>query len=190
MSVKAITSEEKIAHLYKSFDSTQDLIKFLDTKTNIVIGISSVAAGFAITLAKWLFELPGANIASLASVAAKHQYWLYLDVVVFGLSLVAFLFSISFAVWTVVSRSAIPGELTLIFPVQRSGIADLRKAVKESISELSLPAIYAEFEDQLFRLGQIIGRKHSFLQCSTVCLLAQFLFLVVTVVLYAAIVIW
>lgn len=180
----AIRHDERLEHLIRGYNACQDCIKFIDAKSNILIGLSTVVAGFAITLAKWIFELPEGQFASLTEVGTRHPAAIWWVAVFFALGLIAFPVVIGACVWSVIARPASPGALTLLFPTPRSGIADLRPAIRAAIANLSRQAVLDEFEDQLFNLGKIVSRKLHSNRTASIVILAQLGFLVVAIALY------
>ncbi len=57
-----------LAHAQTGYENAQNVIKAIDTKTTIVTGLSTLAAGFLIALIKWSIELDDTSPANLEQV--------------------------------------------------------------------------------------------------------------------------
>ena len=64
---------DKIDHLKLGYETAQGVIEFIDAKGNILIGLSTVVAGFGASLIKWSLELPSTMPASWENVYARKR---------------------------------------------------------------------------------------------------------------------
>lgn len=197
--------EAKIDHLKTAYASSQEVIKFIDTKSNILIGLSTVAGGFATTLLKWALELDPKMSASWESVYGLNQEWAVNSLVLLALSLCSFLILVLCCLFSVLSRKAPQGKLTLLFPVARkesltwkqrwARFTSNKKAprvshkdlIRNSVFSLDPDRILEEYAEQLTAVGKIIEHKLNHNRWASVAAVAQLAFLAGGIGVYFAI---
>src|ERR1044071_91450 len=64
--------EDTLLHAKEGYRNTQDVIKFVDTKTAVVTGLSTLAAGALVTVVKWVIEADGESRANMTQIAESH----------------------------------------------------------------------------------------------------------------------
>lgn len=197
------TREAKLTHLKDGYQSTQEVIKFIDTKSNILIGMTTLAGGFAITLVKWALELPPVLSASWASVFAQNEEWAIYSLLLLGGSLLSFLAVVFYCLFSVLSRKATHGKLTLLFPVPRPeplswkqwrsdrrekrNYPSHQEQIAKAIMTLDDDAIFAEYADQLTIVGNIVSDKLNHNRWASVAAVLQLFLLACAIVIYFAI---
>lgn len=197
--------EAKIDHLKTAYDSSQGVIKFIDSKSNILIGLSTVAGGFATTLLKWVLELDPKRPASWESVYTLSQEWAIASLMLLALSLCSYLILVLCCLLSVLSRKAPQGELTLLFPVARTGsltwkqkwarFTNAKKTpklshkdlIRSSVLSLNTDRILEEYAEQLTAVGKILEHKLNHNRWASVAAVAQLAFLAGGIGVYFAI---
>lgn len=167
---------EKIDHLEKGYDTAQSVIQFLDTKGNILIGLSTLVAGFAASLVKWTLELNPRLPASWERVSAENESGAVYALLLMGLSFLAFVAVVLCCLFSVIARKAPIGKFTILFPVVRkdatswwrkismrmkgitAGTGHKEKVVR-AVNGLDRKAILAEYSEQLEAVGRILENK-------------------------------
>lgn len=147
-------------HVKIAFAHTQDVIKFVDSKCNVLTALTTAISGFALTLAKWNFELPKASAASFAVIFHKFPWTTGVSLVLFLASLVASVVCIAACLWGLIARSAPNGAFTVLFPVPRDATPDKHlQLIGELTAGMSSDQVMREFNEQLRSLGGIAQKK-------------------------------
>ena len=166
----------RIEHAHRSFEHTQNVIQFVDGKTNVLIGL--VTAMAAVTLYFFRIELGlEAGPSSEEAEASKGSLW-WLTTITMSASLLAGAVSIILCAWTTLARPRfITGKSVLLFlSNSASSPAELdqkRKDASEALRNLNEDAILDEYADQLANLGSIVERKIRFYKRATYAFVTQ-----------------
>jgi hypothetical protein len=178
-----------VDHAKTAYTNAQDVIKFVDLKSNVLIALSTVVSGFALALAKWNFELPSTSAARISVLAKGHPCLTWTALILFGLSLVATIISYAAATWSMIVRPAKRGAFTVLFPVPRENKREThRRLIAERLSGMSREGVLHEFSEQLFAVGQILQAKQRNSRIGAITVLAQLALLTVAVFLYLCLV--
>src|SRR5262249_8325550 len=116
------TVQQTLSHAKAGYQNAQDVIKFVDTKTAVITGLSTVTAGFLFATLKWSIESDGVSRPRLYQVTVPHAcaaLFFYLLVV---LSLLSLLVCLAAAVWSVIARARprnLENAFTILFPIYR-----------------------------------------------------------------------
>lgn len=155
--------EQTLEHARKGQGNAQDIIKLIDTKNSVFIGLSTLAAGFVFGLLKWSLELPRdkGNLVSILTVYPSARFWLLLPV---GVTFLAALFCIGACVWSTIAHARpehLRRKFTVLFPAYPERSAESARGYFHECMEkgMSRADILAEYEDQLRVLGLILGKK-------------------------------
>jgi hypothetical protein len=179
--------KDTLEHAREGYQNAQEVIKFLDTKTAVVTGLSTLLGGFLLVVLKWSVELDGGRSPSLGQVTSAYPCiaaWLYLFVLV---SLLAAIVCLCSAVWSVIARARptkLENEFTVLFPWYRQrDAADACRVFERKLSGMTKVEILKEYEDQLRIVGMILGRKLKHIRISCIALVAQILSLTLALIL-------
>ncbi len=165
-----------LAHAQTGYENAQNVIKAIDTKTTIVTGLSTLAAGFLIALIKWSIELDDTSPANLEQVVTAFPKLSTLLFIFVGMSFLNAFFCIAASVWSVVARQRpknLENPFTILFPAYRRAEAKAAyRYIEERLRDCSKSAILKEYEDQLRIVGMILGHKlqHNRTACSALLL--------------------
>lgn len=148
-------------HLKTGYDNLQRVIQMLDTKGNILIGLTTVIAGFGVELFKWNLELPANNRASWEYVIKSHPGMVGTAVAFLSLSLIAYVGVIICCLFSVAGRKSCRDKTSLLFavPVQSTNPLEHRKRLCAMITEGNPETIKSEYADQLAHVGVIVSDK-------------------------------
>ena len=160
-------------HLSESYKSAQEVIRFMDTKTELTAGFAVALLGSVLVIFREVW------------VAGPYKQKQIVEIInnlvclkfVFGLlilgTLAAGLASLASAIMAIVARPPKDGlPCTILFPYH-DGSEKARRYFKEVISTLATDQIKAEYEDQLWKVGEILRKKTVWHRQSVYCLLAQ-----------------
>jgi hypothetical protein len=179
--------EDTLLHAKEGYRNTQDVIKFVDTKTAVVTGLSTLAAGALVTVVKWVIEADGESRANMTQIAESHPClapWFYAFV---SLSLASALFCVGAAVWSVIARSRpkhLENRFTVLFPIYRYRDRHAAcRTIEEKLRGMTPADMLSEYEDQLRIVGMIAGKKLKHIRFACFGLLTQLLCFVIAGVL-------
>lgn len=179
--------DRTLAHANCAFAHTQDVIKFVDAKCNILTVLTSAITGFALTLAKWNFELPKASAPSYIVVAHNYPIGAPIALVIFLISLVASAVCIGACLWSLIARPAPDGAFTVLFPVPRDSDPDQHvQLVGERLAGMSQEQIMNEFGEQLRSLGAIAQKKIQHSKVAALATMIQVGAISVAIIIYTA----
>ena len=173
-------------HLQTGHETVQNVIEFLDSKNNILIGLATVVAGFSTAFVKWMVELPPTHPLTWTTLVASGGCAGIWASVLLGISLIAFVSVILFCLWSVIARHAAPGQVTLLFPVPRGkevGKSHSR-AIRKRVAELDYQQMKDEYADQLAQTGKIVRVKLWNNRAASIALLVQVIAVVLSLVLF------
>jgi hypothetical protein len=178
-----------LEHARDGYRNAQDVIKFVDTKSTIVTGLSTLFAGFLIASAKWSIESSPSSHSNFERLSQAHPYFAFL---IFGsiiVSLVAAMICLTAAVWSVVARLR-PGnlnsEFTVLFPMYSEG-DELRakRYFRRQLQGMQRSDVLEEYEDQLRVVGMILCRKLRHNRIACIALLVQVASVAIALTLFA-----
>jgi hypothetical protein len=176
-------------HAKVGYQNAQDVIKFVDTKTAVVTGLSTVLGGFLLVVLKWSVELDGVsrpNLKQLTAASPCIAIWFYLLVLI---SLGSAIACLTAAVWSVIARARpnhLENKFTILFPLYRERDATAAcRAFEQKLKGMTVGEIINEYEDQLRIIGMILGKKLKHIRVSCVFLVIQIVCLTVALGLFA-----
>ena len=183
--------DDTVKHAKSGYENAQNVIKLIDAKASILIGLSTLAAGFVISAAKWYIEIdPTKGGASFLAAVAKHPALMRWTALLGVLSLVVGLICIGACVWSVVARSRPEGlqmPFSVLFPIypqhKEREAADFFRSKLQGMSQAE---VLIEYEDQLRVLGLILSKKLKHNRVASVAFLSQLCLLFFTFVLLVA----
>ena len=193
---------DKIDHLKLGYETAQGVIEFIDAKGNILIGLSTVVAGFGASLIKWSLELPSTMPASWENVYARSDEWAVICLAFVGLSLGAYVAVVLYCLFSVIARKAANGKFTLLFPVPRKELATRKQklsrlfrrnaaprkthqvTVEQAVESLNQQAILDEYSEQLAAVGRILERKLNHNRWASVAAVLQLVLLSFAIGIY------
>jgi hypothetical protein len=169
--------EETLAHAKAGYQNAQEVIKFVDTKTAVVTGLSTLTAGLLLAVLKWSIEADGVSRPNLNQLTAGHSCVAVSFYIFVVLSFLGALACLSAAVWSVIARARprnLENAFTILFPIyrRRDAVAAC-KAFEQKLKGMSRSEIINEYEDQLRIVGMILGQKLYHIRISCIALLAQ-----------------
>ena len=180
--------ERTLEHARKGHGNAQDVIKLVDAKNSVFIGLSTLAAGFVFALLKWSLELPAdrGNLGTFLSAYPGSRLWLLLPV---GVTLIAALLCIGFCVWSTIARARpenLHHKVTVLFPAYPKPSTEIAHeyfqiSLRDGMTEAE---VLAEYEDQLRVLGMILGQKLRFHRWAALTFLVQLCTVAVVFVLF------
>jgi hypothetical protein len=181
---------DTLDHAKDGYRNAQEVIKFVDTKTAVVTGLSTVLAGFLVLVLKWSVELSGnfkPNLGQLTSAHPCLSACLYFLVLV---SLTAAIVCLCAAVWSVIARARptnLENAFTVLFPFYRQrDAADACRVFEQKLTGMTGTEILKEYEDQLRIVGMILGRKLKHIRISCIALVVQILSLTIALIVLSA----
>ena len=181
--------KDTLGHVKVGYQNAQDVIKFVDTKTAVVTGLSTVLGGFLLIVLKWSVELDGASRPNLEQLTAAKPWiaiWFYLLVLI---SLGSAVVCLSAAVWSVIARARpkhLENRFTILFPFYKQrDAADACRAFEQKLKGMTTVDILNEYEDQLRVVGMILGKKLKHIRVSCIALVTQIVCLTFSLVLLA-----
>lgn len=174
-----------IEHAKEGYKNAQEVIKFVDTKTAVVTGLSTLIGGSLVAVLKWSVESEKNSHATLQHLAEYHPWvvqWFYILV---ATCFAAMFVCIAAAVWSVIARARprrLENRFTLLFPIYKQRD---EKAACEVLSNklrgISKEQILLEYEDQLRIVGMILGKKLKHVRIACIALLVQLVLFVFAV---------
>ncbi len=179
---------ETIEHAKAGYDNAQNVIKLIDAKAGILIGLSTLAAGFLISVFKWYVELdPAKGGANFLAAVTKHPGFTHWAASIGVLSSNAGLVCIGACVWSVVARPR-PSHLNMpfliLFPVYpQSKETEAAEFFRWKLQGMRRPEILIEYEDQLRVLGLILSKKLKHNRVASIAFIVQLCLLALTIVL-------
>lgn len=182
--------KETLDHTKAGYQNAQDVIKFVDTKTAFVTGLSTVLGGFLLIVLKWSVELDGTSRPNLEQITSAHPcvaVWFYFFLMT---SLSSAVVCLCAAVWSVIARARpknLENTFTILFPFyKRRDAANACKVFEQKLKGMSNTEIIKEYEDQLRIVGMILGQKLKHIRISCIALVIQIVCLTFALVLLAA----
>jgi hypothetical protein len=174
-----------VDHAKLAYANTQEVIRFVDLKSNVLIALSTVISGGAIAFAKWNFELPHDSSIKVQALILTHPCLATTAAILFALSLVATVVSYLAATWSLIARPAAPGAFTVLFPVPRDlDRPSHRKLICERLAGLSREGILQEFNEQLAAVGRILQSKLKSSRIAAITVITQLALLTIAVLIY------
>jgi hypothetical protein len=186
--------DEALAHAKEGYKNAQDVIKFVDTKTAVVTGLSTVIGGALVGVLKWAIESEKDTHATITELALYHPCaagWFYFFVTT---CFAAMFVCIAAAVWSVIARARprhLENKFTVLFPYykQRDETAACQ-VISGKLAGMSKGQILLEYEDQLRVVGMILGKKLKHIRVACFALLVELLLFVLAVILLAFMYVW
>jgi len=179
---------QTLEHARLAFGNAQDVIRFIDAKCNVLVALTTVISGFAISLAKWNFELPSKSPLTITAIAQAHHIRVYLIVLPLIVSLVATAVCIAGAVWSLIARPPKSGGFTVLFPLPRNLTDEKhREILIERLSGMEEEVILNEFSEQLATLGRISQTKLRSSRIVAWAVLVQVGALIISLLAYGAV---
>jgi hypothetical protein len=183
--------EETLNHAKTGYQNAQDVIKFVDTKTAFITGLSTVLGGFLLIVLKWSVELDGASQPNLWQVTSAHRCIAAGFYFLVATSLGSAVVCLCSAVWSVIARARprhLENAFTILFPsYTRRDSANACRVFEQKLRGMSSVEIIKEYEDQLRIVGMILGRKLKHIRISCVALVVQIVSLTFALLLLAII---
>jgi hypothetical protein len=143
---------EIINHLKDSYQNAQSIIKFIDTKTSIVLGLSS-------TLICLLMSGIISNkkiIIILKCVSQEQGLLFYISTLFFCSTLLCFLSSLL----SLISRVPSKTYLAILFPYySRKRLNIAKEYIENLFSNFNTYKIIDEYKNQIIIVGKIIAKK-------------------------------
>lgn len=179
--------DDTLAHAKEGYKNSQDVIKFVDTKTAVITGLNTLIGGSLVALLKWSMESEKDSHATLPELASVHPcmvVWFYLLVI--G-CFIAALVCITAAIWSVIARPRprhLENKFTVLFPLyrQRDEAAACR-TFEEKLKGMTKEQVLLEYEDQIKVVGMILGKKLKHIRIACFALLVELLLFVLAVAL-------
>jgi hypothetical protein len=167
-----------LEHAKRGYATAQETIKFLDTKTNIVTGLSSLFSAFLLAWGKWSIEsqtLSPINLIQVAKSSKAHAWFLG---ALFLINLSATFLCMLCAIWTVIARSRphnLNEKFLVLFPQYTSSQeVEACREFERKLKGMSTRECLREYEDQLRIVGMILGKKLSAHRRASIALIVQF----------------
>jgi len=174
-----------LEHAKLAFSHTQDVIKFVDSKCNVLTVLTTAVSGFALTLAKWNFEMPKTSAASYSAIAHHFPNWSLLVLFLFAVALISSAVCLGACLWSLIARKAPDGAFTVLFPVPRDATREKHlHLIGERLAGMSPEQIMREFDEQLRSLGGIAQKKIGHCKIAARAAMAQIVGLALAVILY------
>jgi hypothetical protein len=177
-------------HVKVGYQNAQEVIKFVDTKTAVVTGLSTVLGGFLLIVLKWSVELDGVSRPNLEQLTAAKPCIAILFYLLVLTSLGSAVVCLSAAVWSVIARARprhLENRFTILFPFYRQRDAtDACKVFEQKFKGMTTVDILNEYEDQLRIVGMILGKKLKHIRVSCIALVIQIVCLTSALVLLAS----
>ena len=173
----AKTLEQTLGHAKDGYQNTQEVIRFVDTKTAFVTGLSTLAAGALVAVVKWVIEADGESRPNMTQIAKSHPTLATYFYILVALSLCVALLCLVAAVGSVIARSRpkhLENKFTVLFPTYK--YAERREAcrtIEEKLRGMTTADVLSEYEDQLRIVGMIVGMKLKHIRYACYALLAQ-----------------
>ena len=172
-------------HAKLAYANMQEVIRFVDLKSNVLIALSTVVSGAALAMAKWNLELPRDSSLKFQVLLSTHPYLAWTAAALFTISLIGTVVSCVAACWSMIARPAAPGYFTLLYPVPRDmKRADHERRVSECLAGMSRAAVLHDFREQLPAVGRIAQVKQKCSRIAAITVIAQLVFLTVAVLVY------
>lgn len=176
-------------HVKVGYQNAQDVIRFVDTKTAVVTGLSTLLGGFLLVVLKWSVELDGISRPNLEQLTAASPTMAILFYSLVLISLGAAVTCLSAAVWSVIARARpkhLENRFTILFPFYRVRDATAAcRVFEQKLKGMTVSEIVNEYEDQLRIVGMILGKKLKHIRVSCIALVFQIVCLTLALVLYA-----
>ena len=150
-----------IAHAKEGYKNAQETIRFIDTKSGFLAGMTVLAIGATLDLAKRYLEFPLETKRQLEAIAANHPNCTFAVGVFATLSLVAGVWSLWSSALSLVGRP--PKQdwsniHTALFPFFSGSQAE-RRVCERLITGTTETEVILEYENQLWNVGLIIHQK-------------------------------
>ena len=159
------------------YTNAQEVIRFVDGKSNVLIGLSTLASGFLIALIKWSLDAPAdslRNFERLVEIFPYETWGIYAAVVV---SLLSSVFCLGAAVCSVIARvrpCELKNEITVLFPAHGKRRERAAQAFFEKrMAGMTKAEILQEYQDQLRVVGLILWRKLKHNRYASIALVVQ-----------------
>jgi len=186
---KLLRIDQALLHAKDGYKNSQEVIKFVDTKTAVITGLNTLIVGSLVSLLKWSIESEKGSHATLPELAFVHPCiaaWFYALVTC---CFVAALICLAAAIWSVLARSRprrLENNFTILFPLYREREETAAcQAFEEKLKGMTKKQILVEYEDQLRIVGMILGKKLKHIRVACFALLVELLFFVFSVALLA-----
>ena len=185
----AATDQETFArtldHAKLAFANTQEVIRFVDVKASVLIGLSTIVSGAAVALAKWNFGLPSNSTIKIQALADAHPALACTAVCLFALSLVGTVASYLAASWSMIARPAAPGSFTILYPVPRDMNRTMHEGrISELLAGMSREEVLFDFRDQLPAVGRVLQTKQKSSRMVAIIVITQVALLTAAVIIY------
>lgn len=173
----AKTLEQTLGHAKDGYQNTQEVIKFVDTKTAFITGLSTLAAAALVAVVQWVIEGDGESRPNMTQIAESYPTLATYFYILVALSLCVALLCLVAAVGSVIARSRpkhLENKFTVLFPTY--GYADRREAcqtIEEKLKGMTTADVLSEYEDQLRIVGMIVGMKLKHIRYACYALVAQ-----------------
>jgi hypothetical protein len=178
-------TEDTLAHAKAGYQNAQEVIKFVDTKTAVVIGLSTLTGGFLLAVLKWSIESDGVSRPTLYQITAAHPCATVLFYLFVAASLCSALVCLAAAVWSVIARARpqnLENAFTILFPIyRRRNAAAACSTFERKLKGMSRSEVLMEYEDQLRIVGMILGQKLKHIRISCIAVLIQIICLSIAV---------
>ncbi len=181
--------DDTIKHAKSGYENAQNVIKLIDAKAGILIGLSTLAAGFLVSVFKWYVEIdPSKGGANFLAAVAKHPAFIHWAAFLGVLSLIAALGCIGACVWSVVARSR-PDNLQMPFSVlfpayPQDKEREAAEFFRWKLRGMSQTEMLIEYEDQIRVLGLILSKKLKHNRIASIAFLVQLCLLFFAFVLF------
>jgi len=164
--------EGTLAHAQASYANCQDIIKFIDTKTGVIIGLVTLLLGLPLLVVKWLLEQESGALISITAITEQSPLRSIVSLVILIFGIGAELLALINGAWVLLARpSDTRAGTVILFPMFDPVKAKLEAT--ESLMRLhrglATTDILLEYEVQLYRLGQILHEKVRHLRRSIWC---------------------
>jgi hypothetical protein len=182
-------AEETLAHAKEGYKNAQDVIRFVDTKTAVITGLSTLIAGSLIGILKWSIESDNDSHATLADIAVIHPCWIVCFYVLVALCFSATFVCITAAIWSVLARSRprhLENKFTILFPCyKKRHETDACRVFERKLKGMTINEVLLEYEDQLRVVGLILSKKLKHIRVASFALLAELFLFFLAVILLA-----
>lgn len=181
----AETFARTLDHAKLAFANTQEVIRFVDVKASVLIGLSTIVAGAALALAKWNLGLPSNSPIKIQALADAHPALTCIAVCLFALSLLGTVASYLAASWSMIVRPSAPGSFTILYPAPRDMNRTMHeRRISELLAGMSREEVLFDFKDQLPAVGRVLQTKQKSSRMAALIVIAQVALLTAAVLIY------
>jgi hypothetical protein len=179
-----------LAHAKEGYKNAQDVIRFVDTKTAVITGLSTLIAGSLVGILKWSIESEKDSHATLADIALIHPCWIVCFYILVALCFCATFVCITAAVWSVLARPRprnLDNKFTILFPFyKKRQETDACHVFEKKLKGMTITEVLTEYEDQLRVVGLIISKKLKHIRVASFALLTELFLFFLTLILLGA----